>query len=80
VIPTPNGYAVALALGREASRPWTFEEVATRVKVEAREDAENTWVVSQLERLRAATPARTAPALLNAIRLGMNTDMGGKRR
>ena len=80
VIPMLNGYAVALALRREASRAWRFEEVATRVNIEAREDAENTWVVSQLERLRAATPARTAPALLNAIRLGINTDMGGKRR
>ena len=80
VVPMPNGYAVALGLGREPSRALAFEEAAKRVKVEAREDAENAWVVSRLERLRAATPARTVPALLDAVPLGMRSETGGKGR
>jgi hypothetical protein len=80
VIRVPNGYAVALALGREPARALTYEEVAMRVAPEAREDAENAWVMRQLERLRAATPARAVPARLAAVRLGTSTDTGGKRR
>src|SRR5262249_37048819 len=71
LIPMPNGYAIAQALGREAARPYTFEEARASVTVDAREDAENAWVVGQLARLRVATPARTVPARLDAIRLGM---------
>lgn len=79
VIASPNGYAVAIVTGREAARGYTFEEVSGLVAVDAREDAENTWVTAQLERLRAATPARMVPARLEALRLGMNSDMGGTR-
>jgi len=80
LIPTPNGYAIAQALGPAPARDLTFDEVKIRVWAEARETAENAWVVSQLTRLRTATPARTAPALLNAVRLGMVTEPGGNRR
>ena len=79
MIASPNGYAVAIVTGREAARGYTFEEVSGLVAVDAREDAENTWVTAQLERLRAATPARMVPARLEALRLGMNSDMGGTR-
>jgi|GEM_PF-3321058 len=80
LIQTPNGYAVAQALGREAARPYTFEEARASVAADAREDAENAWVMVKLERLRVATPARTVPARLDAIRLGMNSESGGTRR
>ena len=80
LIPTPNGYAIAEALGPEPARDVTFDEVKIRVWAEAREDAENAWVVSQLTHLRTATPARTEPALLNAVRLGMVPEPGGHRR
>ncbi len=80
LIETPNGYAVAKALGREATRAFAFEEARTNAWVDAREDAENAWVMSQLERLRTATPARIVPARLDAVRLGMNSDTGGNRR
>ena len=80
VIPSPNGYALAMGIGPEAAREYTFEEVASRAAMDAREDAENHWVTTQLQRLRAATPARTVPARLEAVRLGMNSDRGGTRR
>src|SRR5205814_556704 len=80
VIPSPNGYALAMGIGPEAARAYTFEEVASRAAMDAREDAENHWVTTQLQRLRAATPARTVPARLEAVRLGMNSDRGGTRR
>jgi peptidyl-prolyl cis-trans isomerase C len=80
VIRLTNGYAVALALGREPARALTYEEVSIRVVPEAREDAENAWVVRQLERLRAATPVRKESARLTAVRLGTSTGTGGKRR
>ncbi len=80
VIPSWNGYAIAIVTGREAPRPYSFEEVSGLVAAKAREQAENAWVVSQLERLRMTTPARTFPARLEAVRLGMNSDRGGTRR
>jgi len=80
VIRTPHGYALARVLGREPARPMTFEEASSRLAVEVREDLENLWVERQLERLRAATPARTVPERLEAIRLGTGPDTGGKRR
>lgn len=80
LIETPNGYAVAQALGREPARAFTFEEVRRDVVVDAREDGENAWVVKELERLRAATPARAVPGRLDAVRLGMSSDTGGNRR
>ena len=80
VIETPNGYAVAKALGREAPRPLTFVEAQRDVTADARDHAENEWVMSELERLRVATPARTVPARLDAVQLGMGSDTGGTRR
>jgi hypothetical protein len=80
LVALPSGYALAQALGREPARPLTFDEARRDVAADAREDAENTWVVKQLERLRAATPARPVPGRLDAIRLGMSTDTGGHRR
>jgi hypothetical protein len=80
LIALPNGYAVALALGREPARACTFEEVRQDVAVDARENAENSWVLKQLERLRAATPARAVPGRLDALRIGMSSETGGNRR
>ena len=45
-----------MGIGPEAARAYTFEEVASRAVIDAREDAENHWVTTQLQRLRAATP------------------------
>ncbi len=80
VIETPNGYAVAKALGREAPRALSFDEARKGAWVDAREEAENAWVTSQLGRLRTRTPAHTVPARLDAVRLGMNSETGGNRR
>jgi len=80
LIETLNGYAIAKALGREQPRAFSFAEVQRDARVDAREHAEDAWVTSQLERLRAATPARTVPARLDAVRLGMSSDTGGNRR
>ena len=80
VIAVPNGYAFAQARGREPARAYTYEEVRRDVEVDAHESAENAWVVKQLERLRAATPARAVPGRLDALRLGMSSDTGGNRR
>ncbi|HZI89199.1 MAG TPA: peptidyl-prolyl cis-trans isomerase, partial [Candidatus Polarisedimenticolia bacterium] len=81
LIPTPNGYAVARALGREPARAYRFEEVRLRAATEARELKENAWVENRLERLRAATPARTVPARLEALQLGVAAETtGGSRR
>ncbi len=79
-IETANGYAIAKALGREASRPFTFVEAQRDARADASEHAENDWVTSQLGRLRVATPARTVPARLDAVRLGMSSGTGGNRR
>jgi len=80
VIAVPNGYAFAQARGREPARAYTYEEVRRDVEVDAHESAENAWVVKQLERLRAATPARAVAGRLDALRLGMSSDTGGNRR
>jgi len=69
-----------MVTAREPARTYAFEEVSASVAVDAREDAEDAWVTAQLQRLRAATPARTVPARLEAVRLGMNSDKGGTRR
>ncbi len=79
-IETINGYAIAKALRREEPRAYSFAEVERDVRADAREHAEDVWVTSQLERLRAATPARTLPARLDALRLGMSSETGGNRR
>jgi parvulin-like peptidyl-prolyl isomerase len=80
VVRTPQGYALAVALGREPARGLTFEEVSVTVRAEARDAAENAWVLGTLQRLRAATPARTVQARLDAVRLGMSSDTKEKRR
>lgn len=80
LIPTPNGYAIAEVTGSEPAREATFDEARISAWIEARETAENEWVTSQLARLRTATPARTAPALLDAVRLGLVPETGGNRR
>ena len=80
IIPSANGYAIAMLTAREPARAHTFEEVSVSVAADAREDAEDAWVTTQLQRLRAATPARTVPARLEAVRLGVNSDKGGTRR
>jgi len=80
LITLPNGYALAKALGREPARALTFEEARRDAAAQAREEAENSWVVKQLVRLRAATPARAVPGRLEALRLGAGSDTGGNRR
>ncbi len=80
LIETLNGYAVAEGRGSEPARAYRFEEVRLLAQTQAREEAENAWVTKQLERLRAATPARTVPARLDAVRLGLATETGGNRR
>jgi len=80
VVQTPHGYAVALVLGREAARPMSFSEVAADAAVDCREAGEDAWVTDQLNRLRAATPARTVPARLEAVRLNLSSNAGGKPR
>jgi parvulin-like peptidyl-prolyl isomerase len=80
LIEVPNGYALAQALGREPARALTFEEARRDANVDAREDAENNWIVKELERLRAATPARAVPGRLDALRLQVSSDTGGNRR
>jgi hypothetical protein len=80
LIPTPNGYALALALGREPERALTFEEAKASARADAIDAAENVWVMSQLQRLRAATPARIVGARLDAVRLGMGSETKEKRR
>lgn len=80
VVRMPHGYALAAVLGREAARPMTFSEAAADAAEDAREDRENAWVTGQLNRLRAATPARTVPARLDAVRLDLGSNTGGKRR
>jgi hypothetical protein len=52
LIPTPNGYAIAQALGPEPARDVTFDEVKIQAWSGARETAENAWVMSQLTHLR----------------------------
>ena len=79
VIPSPNGYALAMGIEPEPARAYAFQEVSAWATAEARESAENSWVTTQLQRLRTATPARTVPARLEAVRLGMNSDKGGTR-
>ena len=79
VVRMPHGYALATVLGREAARPMTFSEAAVDAAEDAREDRENAWVTGQLNRLRAATPARTVPPRLNAVRLDLSST-GGKRQ
>jgi len=80
VIPSANGYAIAMVTALEPARAYAFGDVSGWVAIDAREDAEDAWVTPQLQRLRAATPARTVPARLEAVRLGMNSDKGGTRR
>lgn len=80
VVRIPHGYALALVLGSEPARPLTLAEAGERVAVDLREDRENAWIVRELKRLRAATPAQRFPARLAAVRLGDAADAGGARR
>ena len=80
LIPTANGYAIAQGLGSEPARPYTLDEVKLSAWGDAREAAENAWVEAELTRLRAATPARAVPSLLNAVRIGLVAETGGNRR
>jgi hypothetical protein len=70
VVKTMQGYAVAHVLAREPARPLTMDEAMERVRRDWREEKENEWVLSQLERMRATTPVRVVPARLEALKLG----------
>jgi hypothetical protein len=80
VVRTPHGYALALVLGREAARPMSFSEAAADAAVDCRAAREDSWVTDQLNRLRAATPARSVPARLEAVLLNASSNAGGKPR
>ena len=73
VTKTPVGWSVACVIERREPRPMTMEEAAPRALRDWREEAENRWVVSQLERLRAKTAVKIVPARLDAVRL-LSTD------
>lgn len=70
VVRTAQGYAIAHVLAREPARPMTLDEALDRVRRDWREEKDNEWVLSQLERVRAATPVRVVPARLEAVKLG----------
>src|SRR5262249_17827581 len=70
VVRTAQGYAVAHVIGRQPARPMTLDEAIDRVRRDWREEKENEWVLSQLERIRAATPVHVVPARLEALKLG----------
>jgi hypothetical protein len=69
VVRTAQGYAIAHVLAREPARPMTLDEAIDRVRRDWREEKENEWVLSQLERMRAQTPVRVVPSRLNAVKL-----------
>ncbi len=66
---TVQGYAVAEILGREASRPLSFEEAATRVTADYEDERETLWVGRTLVKLRATTKIDVVPSRLMAVRL-----------
>jgi hypothetical protein len=70
VVKTRQGHAVAHVLAREPARPMTLDEAMDRVRRDWREEKENEWVLSQLERMRATTPVRVVPARLEQLKLG----------
>lgn len=69
VVRTAQGYAIAHVLAREPARPMTLDEAIDRVRRDWREEKENEWVLSQLERIRAQTPVRVVPSRLEAVKL-----------
>jgi hypothetical protein len=70
VVQTLQGYAIAHVLSREPARPMILDEAIDRVRRDWREEKENEWVLSQLERIRASTPVKVVPARLEAVKLG----------
>ncbi|MGE5174931.1 MAG: peptidyl-prolyl cis-trans isomerase [Hyphomicrobiales bacterium] len=77
VVETPQGFVIAQVLGREPARPSSMDEVIDRVRRDWREEKENEWVQSQLERIRAVTPVQIVPARLEAVNLGPARGTGG---
>jgi len=65
----PQGWAVVCVTDREEARAMNEEEAAPRALRDWREEAENRWVTTLLERLRAKTAAKIIPARLEAVRL-----------
>jgi hypothetical protein len=65
----PQGWAVVCVTGREDARAMTDEEAAPRALRDWREEADNQWVTTLLERLRAKTAVKIIPARLDAVRL-----------
>ncbi len=80
VVQMPHGFALALVLGKEPARPLTLAEAAARVAQDLRDDRQDAWVVSELKRLRVATPAQRFPARLEALRISAAPSAGRKRR
>jgi len=77
VVRTAQGYAIAHVLGREPARPMTLDEAIDRVRRDWREEKENEWVLSLLERMRATTPVKVVPARLEAVKLAPVKGSGG---
>jgi parvulin-like peptidyl-prolyl cis-trans isomerase-like protein len=69
MVRTLQGYAVAHVVSREPERPMTLDESIDRVRRDWREEKENEWVQTQLERIRASTPVKVVPARLDAVKL-----------
>ncbi len=69
MVRTLQGYAVAHVVSRESERPMTLDESIDRVRRDWREEKENEWVQTQLERIRASTPVKVVPARLDAVKL-----------
>jgi hypothetical protein len=69
MVRTLQGYAVAHVVSREPERPMTLDESIDRVRRDWREEKENEWVQTQLERIRASTPVKIVPARLDAVKL-----------
>jgi peptidyl-prolyl cis-trans isomerase C len=69
MVRTLQGYAVAHVVSRQPERPMTLNEAIDRVRRDWREEKENEWVQTQLERIRASTPVKVVPARLDAVKL-----------
>jgi hypothetical protein len=69
MVRTLQGYAIAHVVSREPARPTTLDESIDRVRRDWREEKENEWVQTQLERIRASTPVKVVPGRLEAVKL-----------
>jgi len=76
MVRTLQGYAIAHVVSREPARPMTMDESIDRVRRDWREEKENEWVQTQLERIRASTPVKIVPGRLEAVKLATPSKTG----